>query len=82
MQESVSGLRAADRGRDGIDSANSAGGYKDWFVTTTDRLGLTVEIGAETTPYDQIADGLDEIVRAQARTLEIASECARQIARE
>ncbi len=65
-----------------IDSANSAGGYKDWFVTTTDRLGLTVEIGAETTPYDQIADGLDEIVRAQARTLEIASECARQIARE
>ncbi len=39
----------------------SAGGYKDWFVATTARLGLTVEVGDGDTPYPQLQGELDDI---------------------
>lgn len=42
-------------------SEGSAGGYKDWFVATTARLGLTVEVGGEGTPYPELQNELDDI---------------------
>lgn len=46
----------------------SAGGYKDWFVATTARLGLTVETGSNDTPYDKLQDDMPALV---ARTRNI-----------
>ncbi len=41
-------------------SLNSAGGYKDWFCSITDRVGLTIEVGkdeyAHPFPYSEFGD--------------------------
>ena len=44
-----------------LKAEGSAGGYKDWFIATTARLGLTVEVGGEDTPYPELQDELDDI---------------------
>lgn len=44
-----------------LKAEGSAGGYKDWFIATTARLGLTVEVGEEDTPYPELQDELGEI---------------------
>lgn len=40
----------------------SVGGYKDWFIATTAKLGLTVEVGSNDTPYDRLDSQIEELV--------------------
>lgn len=47
-------LASEETGYPSLTSAGSAGGYKDWFVLTTYRAGLTVEVGSEGTPYAEL----------------------------
>lgn len=63
-----------------LDSTGSAGGYKDWFVATTNRLGLTIEVGSSDFPYEELYLQLDAIVQSQAGVLDIATACAAEIA--
>lgn len=45
-------------------SQGSAGGYKDWFVLTTKRAGLTIEVGSENTPYSKLQSELGEMLES------------------
>lgn len=47
-------LASEETGYPSLTSTGSAGGYKDWFVLTTYRAGLTVEVGSEGTPYAEL----------------------------
>lgn len=58
---------------------NSAGGYKDWFLATTQRLGLTVEVGNLNIPYPELYNNIDEIYAQNANVLNVASEMALEI---
>lgn len=60
-------------------SFDSAGGYKDWFVATTNKLGLTVEVGNSNIPYDQLYNYMPTLLSQNQGMLDIASECARAI---
>ncbi len=55
-------------------SGGSAGGYKDWFVTTTYLPGLTVEVGKSELSYGQLFAEADNIYARNAQVLDI---CAR-----
>lgn len=58
---------------------NSAGGYKDWFLATTQRLGLTVEVGNIDIAYPDLYNYIDEIYAKNANVLGVASDIALQI---
>mgnify|MGYP005761060587 FL=1 len=52
-------------------SEGSAGGYKDWFVATAAKLGLTVEVGSSSTPYPELQDGMDALIARTENILPI-----------
>lgn len=43
------------------ESIGSVGGYKDWFVATTHRLGVTIEIGEDEWDITSLEDHYEEI---------------------
>ena len=55
-------------------SGGSAGGYKDWFVTTTYLPGVTVEVGESSVSYRDLYAQTDAIYARNAQVLDI---CAR-----
>lgn len=59
------------------ESPGSAGGYKDWYVATTGKIGLTVEIGRADQPYDQIYYDLDAQLARQIGVLDTACQIVR-----
>ncbi|MBD5100892.1 MAG: hypothetical protein HDT29_06525 [Clostridiales bacterium] len=59
-----------------LNSYNSVGGYKDWYVATFQKLGLTIEVGDENVAYAQLIDYLPQIYEQNANVLNIATECA------
>lgn len=61
-----------------LSSYGSAGGYKDWYVATTQKLGLTVEVGDENVEYSALIDYLPQIYQRNADVLNIATECAQK----
>ena len=54
-------------------SEGSAGGYKDWFVLTTNRAGLTIEAGSEGTPYQDLQNELPSMLRQNDGLLDALS---------
>ena len=58
------------------DSYGSAGGYKDWYVATFQKLGLTIEVGGDDVPYDKLIDYLPQIYQQNKDVLNIATQCA------
>lgn len=61
-------------------SYDSAGGYKDWYVATTTKLGLTIEVGNNTTPYPQLEGELGQMLEQNKNVLDIATAAAIEIA--
>lgn len=59
-----------------FESYDSAGGYKDWYVTTFRQLGLTVEVGDNDVPYDKLVDTLPEMYERNKDVLAVACEIA------
>lgn len=59
-----------------LNSYDSAGGYKDWYVTTFQKLGLTIEVGDASVAYDRLIDYLPEIYAQNAGVLSIATACS------
>ena len=57
-------------------SYNSAGGYKDWYVATFQKLGLTVEVGDESLSYNELINFLPQIYQQNKDVLNIATQCA------
>ena len=55
-------------------SGGSAGGYKDWFVTTTYLPGVTVEVGESAASYRELYAQAGDIYARNAQVLDI---CAR-----
>ena len=62
-----------------LDSFDSAGGYKDWYVATFQKLGLTIEVGDENTPYSQLIDYLPQIYERNSNVLNISTQCAQNL---
>jgi hypothetical protein len=66
-----------------LESAGSAGGYKDWFTLNYPGLSLTVEVGDESKSYYDEPDGLnnafDTIWEQNSRVADITDYAARQI---
>ena len=62
-----------------LNSYNSVGGYKDWYVATFQKLGLTIEVGDENVAYANLIDYLPQIYEQNANVLNIATECAQNI---
>lgn len=63
-----------------LPSGDSAGGYKDWFVTTTAKPGLTIEVVSPEYDYPIPFSALDEAYAQNADVLRIAAEIAQRIA--
>lgn len=59
-----------------LKSANSAGGYKDWFTKNYGRLGLTIEVGNDELPHPLNDDAYDEIYNENKGIAELASKVA------
>lgn len=59
-----------------LDSFDSTGGYKDWYVATFQKLGLTIEVGDNDIPYDKLIDYLPSIYDKNKDVLDIASQIA------
>ncbi|MDE5618596.1 MAG: hypothetical protein K2I79_03830, partial [Clostridia bacterium] len=70
LAESIS----ASTGYPAFNSTGSSGGYKDWFVTTSYKPGLTVEVGDSSLTYAQIADNIDSIFDANRQVLDICAD--------
>lgn len=62
-----------------LESAYSAGGLKDWFTTTTFKLGLTIETVNADIPYPIPFDQLPIIFEQNKNVLETATEVAMSI---
>lgn len=62
-----------------LNSYNSVGGYKDWYVATFQKLGLTIEVGDENVAYAQLIDYLPQIYEQNANVLNIATECSQNL---
>ncbi|MEG1608356.1 MAG: hypothetical protein RR348_00665, partial [Clostridia bacterium] len=60
-------------------SFDSVGGYKDWFVATTTKLGLTVEVGGASTKFSQLQGELPIMIQQNNNVLNVASQCAKEI---
>ena len=56
------------------ESAGSAGGDKDWFVTTSYLPGLTIEVGESGLSYERLFEQTESIYARNAQVLDI---CAR-----
>lgn len=65
---------SASTGYPAYSSSGSSGGYKDWYVTTAYKPGLTVEVGESEWSYPQIQDNMDIVLAANRQVLDI---CAR-----
>lgn len=63
-------------------SLDSVGGYKDWFVASTTKLGLTIEVGGANTPYPNLQNELPIMLQQNKGVFDIASKCARDIFNE
>lgn len=61
-----------------LDSYDSTGGYKDWYVATFQRLGLTIEVGDNNIPYDKLIDYLPSIYERNKDVLATATKIANQ----
>ncbi|MDE5655402.1 MAG: hypothetical protein K2I46_07345, partial [Clostridia bacterium] len=59
-----------------LNSYDSAGGYKDWYVTTFQKLGLTIEVGDESVPYNELINYLPQMYEQNKDVLNIATQCA------
>ncbi|MDE7349300.1 MAG: hypothetical protein K2N53_06520 [Clostridia bacterium] len=59
-----------------LNSYNSAGGYKDWYVATFQKLGLTIEVGDESVPYGDLINYLPQMYQQNKDVLDIATQCA------
>lgn len=73
---------AAATGYQLLTSTGSAGGYKDWFVLTSKKLGLTVEAGNEQWPTPISLDHLPEIYEQNKTVLQTAADVARKMWQE
>ncbi|MGI6702291.1 MAG: M14 family zinc carboxypeptidase [Christensenellales bacterium] len=62
-----------------LKSTGSAGGYKDWFVKTFERLGLTIETGDDSYPHPIPEDAFDEIYKENADVPRLAAEVAKSL---
>lgn len=57
-------------------SEGSAGGYKDWFVLTTGRAGVTIEVGKEITPYQYLQQELPSMLEQNKGVFEALCRAA------
>ncbi len=64
-----------------FESADSAGGYKDWYTATTFKLGLTLEVVNGEVPYPIDLGVLPEVYKQNAAVLETAAVIAEEIER-
>lgn len=67
---SVKYVASAATGYPAVTSEGSAGGYKDWFVLTAKRAGLTVEVGSDATPYAELQTELGQMLEQNSGLLE------------
>lgn len=61
------------------ESLSSAGGLKDWFTTTTFKLGLTIEVVNSNVPYPISFDVLPTIHNQNRGVLDVAVQIAQEI---
>lgn len=73
----ISGIASESTGYPAYTSEGSAGGYKDWFVLTTYRAGLTVEVGGEGVPYADLQIRLPSMLRENSGLPGALDEAAR-----
>lgn len=71
-------IASASTGYPAYTSEGSAGGYKDWFVLTTCRAGITVEVGTEGTPYDELQKQLPSMLAENSGLLQALDSEARK----
>lgn len=62
-----------------LESSGSAGGYKDWFVATTSKIGLTIEIGSDTLPTPIPLEEIPNIYQTNKEVLYLAEDIAKRI---
>lgn len=70
-------IASAETGYPAYTSEGSAGGYKDWFVLTTYRAGITVEVGSEGTPYQELQKELPSMLAQNKGVLGALSRAAK-----
>ena len=61
------------------ESIGSAGGYKDWYVATTRRLGLTIEVGDDDCDITQLERDFDNMVAQNQYVLDILAKAKETI---
>lgn len=59
-----------------LDTYESTGGYKDWYIATFQQLGLTIEVGDNDIPYDKLIDTLPAIYERNKDVLNAACKIA------
>lgn len=59
-----------------LESSGSAGGYKDWFVATTSKIGMTIEVAPPEAEYPISFDYLPSIFEQNKNVLKVASDMA------
>lgn len=64
------------------ESLDSAGGFKDWFTTTTFKLGLTIETVSPTQQYPLDMQLLPTLFEQNKNVLQTASVIAKEIAND
>lgn len=69
-------LASAETGYPAYTSEGSAGGYKDWFVLTTYRAGITVEVGTDGVPYAELQKELPSMLEENKGLLGALSRAA------
>lgn len=59
-----------------LESNDSAGGFKDWFVATTFKLGLTMEVVGDSYNYPLPLDLVPQLYQTNKNVLNIAADIA------
>lgn len=72
----VVGIASSVTGYPAYTSHGSAGGYKDWFVLTKGRAGLTIEVGSDSTPYGELQKQLPSMLKENGGLLDALSRKA------
>lgn len=62
-----------------FESTGSAGGYKDWFVATTSKIGITIEVGSPELEYPLPMTALPVMISQNADVFRVASQVAIEI---
>lgn len=78
----IPSLASAVTGYPAYTSEGSAGGYKDWFVLTARKAGITVEVGNEYTPYDELQKELPAMLEENGGLLDALSRRAAEQTRD